>query len=118
VSYLTTPREADLPLKACLEATEDDLLIVEAHYVIEGALLERLVVAGTTAFLGDERTGSTLLEEGYAGAAFLTRPDLERLSADVDALPWPTGLMQLPTVKVMDVRQSDLGGTWSPSGAQ
>ena len=108
VSYLTAPSNADLPLKACLEATEDDLLIIEAHYVIEGALLERLAAAGTTAFLGEERTGDTLLEEGYLGAAFLTRLDLERLSADVDALPWPVGMMRLPMVKVVDVRQSDL----------
>lgn len=108
VGYLTTPREADLPLKACLEATEDDLLIVEAHYVIEGALLERLVAAGTTALLGDEKTGGPLSEEGYAGAAFLTRSDLEKLAVDADAQPWPTGLMRLPTMKVIDVQGEDL----------
>lgn len=108
VSYLTAPNEADFPLKACLEATEDNLLIVEAHYVIEGALLESLVAAGTTALLGDEKNGSPLLEGGYAGAAFLTRSDLEKLAADADALTWPAGLMRLPAVKVMDVKPSDL----------
>ena len=108
VSYLTAPNEADFPLKACLEATEDNLLIVEAHYVIEGALLESLVAAGTTALLGDEKNGSQLLEGGYAGAAFLTRSDLEKLAADADALTWPAGLMRLPAVKVMDVKPSDL----------
>ena len=47
-------------------------------------------------------------EERYAGAAFLTRTDLEKLAAEVDALPWPAGLKRLPALKVVDVRQSDL----------
>ena len=108
VSYLTAPREANLPLKACLEATDGDVLILEAHYVIEGALLERLVAPGTTALLSDARSGGPSPAEGYAGAVFLTRPDLERLAAEEDALRWPAGLMRLPTVKGMDVRQLDL----------
>jgi len=89
VSYLTAPRDADLPLKACLEATDGDVLILEAHYVIEGALLERLVAPGTTALLSDARSGGPSPTEGYAGAVFLTRPDLERLAAEEDALRWP-----------------------------
>jgi CDP-L-myo-inositol myo-inositolphosphotransferase len=84
------------------------LLIVEAHYVIEGALLERLVAAGATALLSDARSGGRSPEEGYAGAAFLTRSDLEKLAAEVDALPWPAGLMRLPAVKIVSVWQSDL----------
>jgi phosphatidylglycerophosphate synthase len=108
VSYLTAPHEADLPLKACLEATDGDVLIVEAHYVIEGALLERLVTGGTTALLGDARSSGPSPEEGYAGAAFLTRSDLERLAVEADALHWPTGLTRLPTVKKVNVRQPDL----------
>ena len=108
ISYLTTTREADLPLKACLEATEGDLLIIEAHYVIEGALLESLVATGTTSVLCDAKYGSPSSEEGYAGAAFLTRSDLERLSADSVALPWPAGLRRLPSVTDVEVRQLDL----------
>jgi len=106
--YLTASREADLPLQACLEATDDDLLIVEAHYVIEGALLERLGAVGTTAFLCQARSDSPLLDEDYAGAVLLTRPDLKRLTAEADALPWPACLMRLSTVKGLDVRQPDL----------
>jgi CDP-L-myo-inositol myo-inositolphosphotransferase len=108
ISYLTTPREADLPLKACLEATRGDLLIIEAHYVIEGALLESLVATGTTSALCDAQFGSPSSEEGYAGAAFLTRSDLEKLAADSDALPWPAGLRRLLSVTEVEVRQSDL----------
>lgn len=108
VSYLTAPREANLPLKACLEATDGDVLILEAHYVIEGALLERLVAPGTTALLSDARSGGPSPAEGYAGAVFLTRPDLERLAAEEDALRWPAGLMRLLTVKGMDIWQPDL----------
>lgn len=102
VSYLTAPSATDLPLKACLEATDDDLLILEAHYAIEAALLERLVAAGTTALLSEGGA------EGYAGAAFVTRSDLARLAATADTLPWPSGLTRLPHLATVDVQQPDL----------
>jgi phosphatidylglycerophosphate synthase len=108
VSYLTAPDGADLPLTACLEATDGDLLIVESHYVIEGTLLERLVAAGATALLTGVRSDSPSSDEEYVGAAFLTRPDLERLTSEEDALPWPAGLKRLPTVKSLGIRQADL----------
>jgi len=108
VSYLISPREADLPLKACLEATDGDLLIVEAHYVIEGALLEKLAAADMPAFLSDAGSVSSWREEGYAGAAYLTRSGLEWLTTEADALPWPEGLTRLPAVKSVAVRQPNL----------
>jgi phosphatidylglycerophosphate synthase len=107
-NYLTAPREADFPLKTCLEATSEDLLVVEAHYVIEGALLESLIAMGTTAILYDAKYGDPLSKVGYAGATFITRADLEALSTDSDSVSWPAALMRLQEVKVMNVRQSTI----------
>jgi phosphatidylglycerophosphate synthase len=141
LSYLTWPhnvdlQSGDLSAEACLEATAGDLLIVEGHYVIEGALLERLVAAGTTAVLCEEpsRVGDPPLGEetpspegAYAGAAFLTRSDFRRLASEAQAppfvhsagapgwfpnglrtLPWPAGLGRLPSVRRVNVRREDL----------
>ena len=76
LSYLIAPGGTDLPLAACLEATDGDLLIIESHYVIAGALLERLVAEGVTTLLSGSRSDSPSPDEEYAGAAFLTRSDL------------------------------------------
>ena len=134
LSYLTWPRNVDLqsgdlPTEACLEATTGDLLIVEGHYVIQGVLLERLVAAGTTAVLCEDpsRAGDPPSPEGaYAGAAFLTRSDLQRLAGEAEAppfdglclsiqsgaeertLPWPAGLGRLPSVRRVNARREDL----------
>jgi phosphatidylglycerophosphate synthase len=108
VSYLTSPREAGLPLKACLEKTDGDLLILEAHYVIEGILLEKLSARGTTALLREGAPVGVWWREGYAGAVYLTRADLERLATETDVLSWPAGLMRLPAVECADVGQPDL----------
>jgi phosphatidylglycerophosphate synthase len=108
VSYLTVPIEDRLPIGTLLDATEEDLLILEGHYVIEAALLESLVRAGITAILCDDQRTATSGVRDYAGAAFLTRKDLDRLSVDEDPLLWPVGFMRLPEVRRVDVRETDL----------
>jgi phosphatidylglycerophosphate synthase len=106
VSYLTAPREVGFPLKECRKATEGALLVVEAHYVIEGALLKSLVAMGITAVLYDAKYSDQFSEAGYAGATFMTRADLDSLSTDSDPLPWPVALKQLPEVQGVDIQQS------------
>jgi hypothetical protein len=104
VSFLPAPNEIDLPIKACRDVTEDHLLIVEANYVIEEALLKSLVATGTTSILWDGKCDGLPTDDGYAGAAFLFKEDLEKLAFNTDTLPWPTGIVNLPGLKVVNPR--------------
>lgn len=106
MSYLTAPYELGFPLIECRKATKGDLLIIEAHYMIEGALLQNLAAMGTTAILYDSKYGDQFSEAGYAGATFITRADLEALSPDADSLPWPAALEQLPEVQGVDIQKT------------
>lgn len=119
--------EGTFPAHALLDVDTPWYLVLEGHYVIEGALLEALRTAKANALLCDSQPdeGQPLTIEAqdgqvtawskrvahpthaYVGAVLLSRTALEELAARGDA-SWPSSLSRLPALKAVDVRSSHL----------
>ena len=127
VSYVQAD-EGALPVHALLERDMELCLVLEGHYVIEGALLAVLRAAGAEAVLCDSQPGegrhlalqvqdgqviaygqqATQPTHAYAGAVLLSRTALQQLAAVRGDRSWPMPLSHLPALKAVDTRRSDL----------
>lgn len=121
VSYIEAD-EGTLPAHALLHLDAASLLVLEGHYVIEGALLEALRAGGADAVLCDSqpeerRHVDVQVQDGeqatrpthaYAGAVLLSRAALEQLAAAGGDCSWPPSLSHLAALNAVDVRRSEL----------
>jgi len=119
--------EGVFPVHFLLHLDTAWLLVLEGHYVIEGALLAALIRGQADAVLCDGQPGgdvSLTIEvqdreitawgeqapqptHAYAGAVLLTHAALEQWAAQGGA-SWPTSLARLEALKAVDVRSADL----------
>lgn len=119
--------EGAFPARSLLHLDMALVLVLEGHYVIEGALLAALVRTQANAVLCDgepEQDAPLTIEvqngqvtawseqatqpaHAYAGAVLLSYAALEQLAVGGD-LSWPASLARLAALRAVDARSADL----------